>query len=989
MEPEDEKPVELPFDPARLFDAWLRRWYLWLTAGLVMGGLAAGWYFPKNHTTAAMQLIRRDVPILFRASELGDAFKPQQFNDQTLVTLVRSPEIFQRVSERTHPHIPVGKLAPVLMAAPERDTDLVTLTYKGQDTPQVAIQILNIFAEEIVRFTQEMQAKEGSDVAKSLSDKLAVVETNLASVSQEMTQFPPELKVLDTDKQTEAYLVQLSDLEVKYELVRIELEASNPAADRLQLARDELATLLIRYTEAHPLVRDAQARVNALEKQFAASTNGPAGTNAKSKLSAVPPTAQNRLLAKQLEEIQSLRQKVQEKLSGLSGKNMGYAVAKNRYQSLQMLRTMLSSRQHEAELYAQNAMGYYQIFHPAGIERAASKINWPKVLVLIGGATLFGMLSVSGWVVVKEVADGRIKTGRDLAREAKAPLLATLGDLSLMSEEARRAWAFRAWTINKGKISHSEGRSTWIELLAQTAYQRGLRVLVAATRPTDDPPLHPHETSDKKDHAMKISVAKSVITFPFQAVQHLSDPKTHSIVHIPLPGWVWNLERRTQWQSALEEWQKMENLVFLVELPPACEPEAVLLAEKLPHLIWLADSGKATIAETREHIETLRHVGCQLAGVVLNHEPPSFFRKHLSRWLGTAALFLALSAPTQLQAVEASPKVQATPALGQDDFLPEPAGAQPTNPPPAAPLQGAPRAAWQQRLTLGPGDILTLGFYGDTNLTKSDVTIGLDGRINYLQAQNILAAGLTVDELRDALNAELAKYYRAPRAIVIPVTYRSKKYYVMGRVTTKGVYVLDRPISILEAVSRARGLETGVVDRNSVDLADLQRSFLLRQGKRVPVDFEKLFQEGDFSQNVSLEPEDFLYFAPASLKEVYVLGEVRAPGIAAFTEGATAIRTISERGGFTESAYTNHVMVIRGSLTHPRAFSVNSWAVLDGREGDFKLEPRDIIFVSKRPFLKVEELLDLAVSSFLESATTSWVGENVGPFIAQPILPKL
>ena len=57
------------------------------------------------------------------------------------------------------------------------------------------------------------------------------------------------------------------------------------------------------------------------------------------------------------------------------------------------------------------------------------------------------------------------------------------------------------------------------------------------------------------------------------------------------------------------------------------------------------------------------------------------------------------------------------------------------------------------------------------------------------------------------------------------------------------MFVLERPITVLEAIARAHGLETGLVDRNVIDVADLQRSFLMRGGRRIALNFEKLFQE--------------------------------------------------------------------------------------------------------------------------------------------------
>src|SRR6266705_3107525 len=64
------------------------------------------------------------------------------------------------------------------------------------------------------------------------------------------------------------------------------------------------------------------------------------------------------------------------------------------------------------------------------------------------------------------------------------------------------------------------------------------------------------------------------------------------------------------------------------------------------------------------------------------------------------------------------------------------------------------RAAWQQKLTLGPGDILNLSIFEMPETARTEVPITPDGRITFLQARDILAAGLTIDELRAKLDEE-------------------------------------------------------------------------------------------------------------------------------------------------------------------------------------------------------------------------------------------
>src|SRR5262249_13952013 len=157
-------------------------------------------------------------------------------------------------------------------------------------------------------------------------------------------------------------------------------------------------------------------------------------------------------------------------------------------------------------------------------------------------------------------------------------------------------------------------------------------------------------------------------------------------------------------------------------------------------------------------------------------------------------------------------------------------------------------------------------------------------------------------------------------------------------------FILDRPLTVVEAIARSGGLETGVVERNTVELADLSHSFLVRNGQRLPIDFEQLFQQGDLAQNVPLEPEDYVYVASAGANEVYVVGEVVAPGSAQFASSSTVIGAITARGSFTGRAYRTRVLVVRGSLSHPETFVVDTSDILKGKTANFRLKPRDIVF---------------------------------------------
>jgi polysaccharide biosynthesis/export protein len=304
-------------------------------------------------------------------------------------------------------------------------------------------------------------------------------------------------------------------------------------------------------------------------------------------------------------------------------------------------------------------------------------------------------------------------------------------------------------------------------------------------------------------------------------------------------------------------------------------------------------------------------------------------------------------------------------------------------------VSAAATPSWRDSYTLGPGDILHFAFYGRPELDRNDVFVQPDGSISYLQASGVRAEGRTIDELRDELNRLLAEHYRNPAVMIFPWELRSKRYFILGKVIDNGAYPMDHPITIIEAVARARGIETGLFEENTVELADLPRSFLMRGNRRMPIDFEALFFDGDLSQNIELEPNDFLYFPSANTNELYVLGEVVLPGVLGFTPRSSVISAITERGGFTDDAFKQRVLVVRGSLQNPELFVIDTGDVLSGRAIDFKLEPKDIIYVATQPWAYAEELADDAIDFFLRSMTASWTLRNVEPWIDRPVLPQI
>jgi protein involved in polysaccharide export with SLBB domain/capsular polysaccharide biosynthesis protein len=940
-----------------------RRWPL-LVLGAVLGaalGLFLGLKTFKESYTATAKLERYVPPLA------TDAYNPQPLTVPTLVHLIQSPDFFLRVGRKLNPPLTGAAVASHLTTVPERNTEILSVIASGVN-PAEAVNLANLYTQEVIAFTKETQRRDAIEAERYVARHLQETEADIAQARKDMPPLPTLLPTLDPISQTPT-------------------NGPDRLTLKIQAAQDELAMLLAKYTDNHPAVKMKRSEIAALQAQAQLGIHASLDKNDSANPSTPTP----------------------------SGSREEWEMAMFHLRTLENLRTGLINRQHAIDLFKVEPPGNFRVELPAAMDNVTSYRPKAKIILLAMLCGLIGTALAAGEIVGREFLDSRLKTEADVMRVTRLPVISTLGDLRHLSPEARDDWAFHTWIKLQDHLSYSpnhglvcgvtssrpgDGRSTWINLLAGAARRCGFRVLTIATKPTEIPAAAVPDTSEPvaapagtaasanghssallstlgealrgtefaSDSAFTAMTASALFT-PAEVTEKLTTPEADPIVHIPLPGWTWNLARRKQWQEALEEWRKIDNVVILVELPPASVHESVLLACNLPNVLWLVESGKSEAAETRRHLETLRHARCHLVGAVINRAPTPAAHGRFSRWVGCLLPFVAALA------------LAGNTLMAGEDSRP-PATAPEVSPPAGAATFSVVgpqhRAAWQTHYTLGPGDILNLAIYGNVEFAREEVPIGPDGKITYLEARDVQAAGLTIDELRERLSSELGKFHREPQVFVVPFAYRSKKYYMLGKVAERGVYPLDRPMTLLEAIARARGVETGIsADRTIVELADLSHAFIARNGQHLPVDFQKLFEEGDLTQNIALEPEDYIYLPTASLKEVYVLGAVTQPGAQTYTSDIGAIAAIASRGGFTLRAWKNRVLVIRGSLNKPETFVLDAMEVLRARQADLRLQPRDIVYVSDRPWARAEELLDTAAAAFVTAATVTATGIHV------------
>ncbi len=287
--------------------------------------------------------------------------------------------------------------------------------------------------------------------------------------------------------------------------------------------------------------------------------------------------------------------------------------------------------------------------------------------------------------------------------------------------------------------------------------------------------------------------------------------------------------------------------------------------------------------------------------------------------------------------------------------------------------------------TLGPGDKLEIEVLGEP-ASRITTIVAPDGKLYYNLLPGIDVWGLTLAQAKARMEQELGRYVREqPQVSLVLRAVESRKVWVLGRVQAPGVYPISGPTTLLEAISLAGGtlglsqFQQQEAGGAADELADLNRSFILREGKRLPIDFERLIHRGDLSQNIYVRPGDFVYFPAGYSRQVFVLGAVAQPRGIPYRRGLTVASAIASAYGTINGAYMYHVVVVRGSLTNPQMAVVNYRGVLKGEAQDIELEPNDIVYVPFAAYRWLIKYAQLALDTFVSSAAINAGVKAVGP----------
>ena len=176
-----------------------------------------------------------------------------------------------------------------------------------------------------------------------------------------------------------------------------------------------------------------------------------------------------------------------------------------------------------------------------------------------------------------------------------------------------------------------------------------------------------------------------------------------------------------------------------------------------------------------------------------------------------------------------------------------------TGMPTAAATAAAPRATdpvVPPGYVIGTDDVLSIVYWKDKDMS-ADAKVRPDGRIALPLINEVVAAGLTPEQLHRRLTEESKKYMEDANITVVVREINSRKAFITGEVHKPGPYPLTAPTTVMQLIALAGGLR---------EYADAKKIMIMRSenGRQIslPFNYKDIAAGKKLQQNIELKPGD-------------------------------------------------------------------------------------------------------------------------------------
>jgi polysaccharide export outer membrane protein len=233
--------------------------------------------------------------------------------------------------------------------------------------------------------------------------------------------------------------------------------------------------------------------------------------------------------------------------------------------------------------------------------------------------------------------------------------------------------------------------------------------------------------------------------------------------------------------------------------------------------------------------------------------------------------------------------------------------------------------------------------------------VDVNGDLNLPIIGNVHVAGLTVTEVKAALEQKLTTILQTPSVSVSIVQYRSHPVSVLGAVRNPGVIQVTQQRRLLEVLSMAGGMAQEAGDKikitrqekiGTLPLAGVieDQSCKCYVGS---VDVRSLLNATDPKLNIEIMENDVVTVTAAEL--IFVMGAVKKPGGFSLgqRENISVLQALSLAEGLDRAAAPKTTRLLREDTPgkERREIAINLKPIMDGTAPDVTLRANDILYI--------------------------------------------
>lgn len=151
---------------------------------------------------------------------------------------------------------------------------------------------------------------------------------------------------------------------------------------------------------------------------------------------------------------------------------------------------------------------------------------------------------------------------------------------------------------------------------------------------------------------------------------------------------------------------------------------------------------------------------------------------------------------------------------------------------------------------IGVEDVLNVVFWTAKELS-AEVLVRPDGKISLPILNDVMAVGMTPEQLAASITKVATKFTRDPGATVLVKAVNSRKVYVVGEVARPGPFQLGSEMNVVQAIGEAGGFLEGA-KKGSVVIVRQENG----QERRYKFNYNDVVRGKNVEQNIRLVPGD-------------------------------------------------------------------------------------------------------------------------------------